>query len=406
MIRLSIIDEIITSMTASKVFRNREILRPDYIPDTLPHRENEIRKLAQILVPAIKGERPSNVFIYGLTGTGKTAVTKYVLKNMYIKAKEKGYSTFSYAYINCRHSDTPYRVFADLANSVKVRVPFTGLPTSEVFKRFLRGLDKLATVFIIVLDEIDFLVRKHGDDVLYKLVRANEILSKSKVSLIGITNDINFVESLDPRIRSSLGEEELVFTPYNSYQLEDILRQRAKEAFNPGVLEDGVIELCAALAAREHGDARRALDLLRIAGEIAEREGSTRVTIDHVYKARDELEKSRTKEIIRTLPLHTKLILLSIALQTKGKTYTTTGEVYSYYKELVKLLRIEKLTQRRVSDLINELDMLGIINARVVSRGRYGKTKMITLSVAYDVVIDTLTGDPRIAEIIDNLRGR
>ena len=105
-IGLSIIDEIITSMTASKIFRNREILRPDYIPDTLPHRENEIRKLAQILVPAIKGERPSNVFIYGLTGTGKTAVTKYVLKNMYIKAKEKGYNTFSYTYINCRSANT------------------------------------------------------------------------------------------------------------------------------------------------------------------------------------------------------------------------------------------------------------------------------------------------------------
>ena len=394
----------IDRVTRSKIFRNREILRPDYIPDTLPHRENEIRKLAQILIPAIRGERPSNVFIYGLTGTGKTAVTKYVLKNMYSKSRERGYDTFAYTYVNCRHSDTPYRVFADLAKSVNVKVPFTGLPTSEVFRRFLRGLDKLNIVFIIVLDEIDFLVRKHGDDVLYKLVRANEILSKSKITLIGITNDINFVETLDPRIRSSLGEEEIVFTPYDSYQLEDILRQRAKDAFYPDVIETGVIELCAALAAREHGDARRALDLLRIAGEIAEREGTVKVTIDHVYKAREELERNRVKEIIITLPLHSKLVLLSIALQTKGTSYTTTGDTYNTYLELVKMLRIEKLTQRRVSDLINELDMLGIINARVVSRGRYGKTKIITLAVNYNIVIDALAGDPRIAEIINNLR--
>ncbi len=403
---MSIIDELIDKAMRSNIFKNREILRPDYIPDTLPHRENEIRRLAEILLPAIRGERPSNVFIYGLTGTGKTAVTKYVLKKLYEKTRVKGFNYFTYTYINCRHTDTPYRVFAELASKVNVRVPFTGIATSEVFKRFLKGLDRIGKVMIIVLDEIDFLVRKHGDDVLYKLTRANEILENSKISLIGITNDINFVETLDPRIRSSLGEEELVFPPYDSLQLEDILRQRAKEAFNPNTIDNGVIELCAALAAREHGDARRALDLLRIAGEIAEREGASKVTVKHVYKARDELEKNRVEELLRTLPLHAKLVLLSIIIRSIKDKYTTTGETYAYYVELTKNIGVEKLTQRRISDLINELDMLGIVNAKVISRGRYGKTKIITLSINPKLVLSVLSEDPRLAELIDRIRGR
>ncbi len=401
---MSIIDELIDKAMRSHIFKNREILRPDYIPDTLPHRENEIKKLAEILLPAIRGERPSNIFIYGLTGTGKTAVTKYVLRKLYEKARIKGLDNFTYAYINCRHTDTPYRVFAELASKVNVRVPFTGIATSEVFKRFLKGLDKMNKVMVIVLDEIDFLVRKHGDDMLYKLTRANEMLENSKVSLIGITNDINFVETLDPRIRSSLGEEELVFPPYDSLQLEDILRQRAKEAFNPDAIDSGVIELCAALAAREHGDARRALDLLRIAGEIAEREGAFKVTVEHVYKARDELEKNRVEELLKTLPLHAKLVLLSITVQAMKNKYTTTGETYTYYIELTKNIGIEKLTQRRISDLINELDMLGIVNAKVISRGRYGKTKIITLSINPKLVLSVLSEDPRLAELINYIR--
>ncbi len=400
-----IIEEVLENVAKSKIFRNREILRPDYIPDTLPHRENEIRKLAQILAPILRIERPNNVFIYGLTGTGKTAVTLFVLQHIDKKAKERGIP-FRYSYINCRQNDTPYRILSELALSLGLRVPFTGLATSEVYKRIIRALELRKIILLIVLDEIDFVIKKHGDDLLYKLVRINDILKNSKVSLIGITNDINFVERLDPRVRSSLGEEELIFSPYNAIQLEDILRQRAREAFYDNILDHGVIELCAAIAAREHGDARRALDLLRIAGELAEREGVNKVTVEHVYRARDELEKDRVREVIKTLPLHSKLVLLAILTNTEiGKT-TTTGEVYNTYTDICSKIRLETVTQRRVSDIINELDMLGIINAKVVSRGRYGKTKIITINIRPNTLYEALSRDPRLERIINNIRSR
>jgi cell division control protein 6 len=376
----------------SRIFANREVLHPDYIPETLPHREREIAKLAEILVISAKGERPSNVFLYGLTGTGKTAVAKYVVKRLVEKASTYGVK-LNYAYVNTRKVDTAYKVLASIASSLGLRVPHTGLAVSEVYRRYVSALDSWGGLHIVILDEIDFFVKRNGDDVLYKLLRVNEDLASARVSVIGITNDLNFVEGLDPRVRSSLGEEEIVFQPYNADQLFTILKQRAELAFKPGVIDDSVISYCAALAAREHGDARRALDLLRVSGEIAEREGAERVTIDHVKKASLELEENRTHQIVISLPLHQKLVLRSILELVLSKGQATTGEVYAKYTERAKSLSLEPLTMRRVSEIISQLDMMGLIFAEVVNRGRYGVTKLIRVKEDLIPVIERALRD-------------
>ncbi len=384
------VEEIFERYLASRIFKDREKLLPDYVPEELPHRDEQIARLAKVLAPALIGSRPSNVFIYGLTGTGKTAVTKYVLR----KLREKARARVEYVYINCRQNNTSYRVLAELAKHISVRVPFTGLALGEVMKRVLKGLERRKRVLIVVLDEVDNLVKRHGDDVLYFLTRINEQLEVSRVSLIGITNDLKFMEFLDARVRSSLGEEELVFPPYNAVQLEDILRRRAREAFNEGVLENGVIKRVAAIAARQNGDCRLALDILLKAADIADREGASRVTLKHVEKARHEIERNLTVDVIKTMPLHVKLTLAAIYLLDKEPVKTiTTGMIYNKYRELVAKVGIEPVTQRRISDIINELDMLGLINARVVSMGRYGRTKVISLSASAKSVEDGLATD-------------
>ena len=376
---MSEIDRIFERFLRSNIFKNRDKLLPDYVPNELPHRDKQITKLATVLAPALSGSKPSNVFIYGLTGTGKTAVTKYVLKRL----QEKGGEGLSYTYVNCRQDNTNYRVLAKIAEGIGIRIPFTGLSIGEVLKRLIGGLNKSGKIVITVLDEIDHLVKRSGDDVLYLLTRINEQLINAKVSLVGITNDLKFMEFLDARVKSSLGEEELVFPPYTSSELEDILRRRAKEAFQEGVLENNVISLCAAIAARQNGDCRLALDLLLKAADIAEREGDKKVRMEHVRKAQKEIEKNLAVDVIRSMPLHVKLVLMSIyLLESGGERNMTTGVIYSKYKELAGLVGVEPVTQRRISDIINELDMLGIINARVVSLGRYGRTKIIRLAVS------------------------
>ena len=188
------------------------------------------------------------------------------------------------------------------------------------------------------------------------------------------------MDDLDPRVRSSLGEEELVFPPYNALQLQDILRERANEAFVEGVLADEVIPKCSALAAREHGDARRALDLLRVAGELAEREGSKTLTLEFLDKANSKIERDKMLDIIQNEPKQHQLVLYSIlSLNETEKTSLFTGAVYNRYQELCPRTKLESLTQRRVSDIIAEFDMLGLINVDVISRGRQGRTREIKL---------------------------
>jgi len=384
------LDAIFERFRTSRIFKNRELLLPDYVPDELPHRDEQIRRLATVVAPALSGCRPSNVFIYGLTGTGKTAVTKYVLRRFHAKAGDR----VDYAYVNCRQADTPYRVMAELAGSVGQRVPFTGLSTSEVFRRFVRGLERRQRIMLVVLDEIDYLVKRKGDDVLYNLTRMNDQLSSSRVSIIGITNDLRFMDFLDARVRSSLGEEELVFPPYTSRELEDILAMRAEKAFHPGVLGEEVIPLCAAIAARQNGDCRLALDLLLKAADIAERRGEEKVRGEHVRAAQREIEKNLAVDVIKSMPLHVKLVLAAIlALHRSGVRVITTGEIYNKYAELARAVGMDPVTQRRVSDVINELDVLGLINAQVVSMGRYGRTKRIRLSVPESSIVEGLRED-------------
>jgi cell division control protein 6 len=376
------------------IFKSRDVLRPTYTPSELPHRNEQINGLASVLVPALRGETPSNVLIYGKTGTGKTAVAKYVGKEL--EEASLGDMKCTVIYINCEVVDTQYRILAHLARHFDKEIPMTGWPTDQVYAEFRNAVDSEKQVVVIMLDEVDKLVRK-GDDVLYNLSRINSDLLRSKVSIIGISNDLKFTEFLDPRVKSSLGEDEIIFPPYNAEQIRDILEQRAKLSFSPGVLQESVIPLCAAFAAQEHGDARKALDLLRISGELAERARSAIVAEDHVRSAREKIEQDRVEEVIKTLPTQSKLVLYSIVLlEEQGTRNITTSAVYNMYKQLCPLVETDFLTHRRITDLIAELDMLGILHTIVISKGRYGRTKEITLSVYSSKLKATLQQDYRL----------
>src|SRR3989344_211759 len=365
------------------LFINKKILQSGYTPENIPHRDEQIKQLAKVLAPALRMEKPSNVFIYGKTGSGKTCVGQYVVNEIYETCNKNKLNVNIY-YLNCKMkkvSDTEYRLIAELARGFGADVPATGLPTEEVYKIFIETLESKKQLIILILDEIDQLVKKIGDGILYNLTRLNSELKNCEMAFVGVSNDLTFTENMDPRVKSSLSEEELVFPPYNAIQLQDILKQRAKNAFRQGVIEEGVIEKCAAYAAREHGDARRALELLRVAGELAERDNKTKVSIRYIDDAENKIERDRILDIIKTQPKQQQLTTYSILeFNNKGKKIFT-GEVYEYYMDLCKTVGLKPLTQRRVSDIIAELDMLGIINSKVISKGRYGRTREIQVLI-------------------------
>jgi len=381
-------------LSGSKIFSDRGVLRHDYVPKDLPHRQYEIDRLGRMLAPAITLCKTSNIFVYGKTGTGKTAVLRHVLNALGKKADELS-ARVRFSYVNCRLAGTNYRVLAEICRSIGIQVPFTGLAVGELFDRFRDGINKASVCILIVLDEVDRLVKRFEENsLLYELTRINESLSGSWVALVGVSNDLHFKELLDPRILSCLGEEEVVFKPYLADELYNILQARAKMAFREGCLKDSAVRLCAALAAGEHGDARRALDLLRIAGELAERSGADKVGEEEVRAAQRKVEHDRISEVLMSLPLHSRLVLLSVFLfSNHSPTDAVTGDIYAIYQELCKESKLDPLTQRRVSGLISELDMMGVINARVVNFGRYGRTKRVRLGVSERVVIESLSED-------------
>ncbi len=389
-------------LNGSSIFQNREALRHDYVPENLPHRKDQILRLGEVFAPALKNSVCSNLLVYGKTGTGKTAVSKFVLNKLMHKAKELG-SSIKVCFINCRLTGTEYRIFTHLCSAVNVKVPFTGLAIGEVFDRFREGLDTKKILLIAALDEIDYMVKDRGDILLYELTRINESLQNSKVTIAGISNDLKFKELLDPRVLSTLSEEEVVFKPYNADELQDILLDRARIAFQNGVLSEGPIRLCSALAAAEHGDARRALDLLRVAGEIAERNGDKSVVEEHVRQAQERIEHDRIFETLKTLPTHSKIVLLSVYLFAKFNiNRSVTGDIYNLYCELCEQLSMSPLTQRRVSGLINELDIIGLLNSRVISLGRYGRTKKISLGIPRKPVTEVFLEDSRFKTVIEH----
>lgn len=367
------------------LFKDKKVLQGNYEPETILHREEQVNKIAGVLAPALRIEKPSNMFLYGKSGSGKTLTAKHVTEGLMETAKQNNLPVRCY-YLNCklkRVADTEYRLIAELTRLLGETIPSTGLPTDEVYRLFMRALEKQKILMILTLDEIDQLVSKAGDQILYNLTRINSELKESQVSLIGISNDLMFTDYLDPRVVSSLSEEELVFPPYNALQLQTILRARAKKAFRDGVLADGVLEKCAAYAAREHGDARRALELMRVAAELSERQNSPQITLQYIDEAEEKIERDRVQDIITTQPKQSQITLLAIFETAKaaGTKPMFTGDIYDLYKDLCTKAKIKSLTQRRLSDLIAELDMLGIISAKVISKGRYGRTRQIGLGI-------------------------
>ena len=422
------------------IFKNREVLRYNHIPDNLPHREKEMLSLAQTLMPSLNGNLPSNVMIYGMTGTGKTVLSKIINKALHEKSignrkaieealndltrshiDDSVYEHLSSVtnflqediqknediakfidkpviclYINCQQLDTHYRILTQIANrlsnmSNEERLPVSGLPLDEVYQRLIDRLERSGSIVIVVLDEIDRLIYKSGDDTLYTLTRINDELVNSRLSMIGISNKLNIYEYLDPRVQSSLGSEEIIFNPYHANQLKDILMNRAKEAFYPEAIDDDVIMLCAANASQENGDARKALDLLRVSAELAERDHSPRLSEIYVKQAQKKIEMDHVSQVVKGLPFQTKLVLYSILqLKISGRVKTTTKEVIETYAYYSKRLDITTLGRRQIINLMNELDKLGLIQTKVVSFGRHGRTTVLEANIPSIDIINLL----------------
>lgn len=378
----NIFDEFETNNT---IFKDKKPLDHRFLPEKLIHREDQIKQIAKYWVDALNNVTPSNITIYGKTGTGKTAASKFAREQLNEASQNKNVF-IRVEYIRCTDYTTEYQVIAYLCQKLGRDVPNRGWTKSEIVNTF-RNIFKANSlgkklILIVILDEIDILLDKDGDGILYTLTRTEN------VSILSISNFLDFKGLIKSRVNSSLNDKEIVFPPYGADQLADILYDRAGLSFHEEVLENDVIPLCSAMAAKEEGDARYALDLLRTSGELAFDEDSENVSSIHVKRAKDKIEHNKVTEIISTLPIQQQRVLEAILNLTKENGEITSGKLYDAYKEVSNK---DSVTYRRIFDFINELEMLGIISTNTISRGRgKGRTNIIKLQCDLNLLETTL----------------
>ncbi len=383
------------------VFQDRGVLSPHYIPETPLYREEEIRKIMLGVAPVLQGGKAKNIFLYGLTGCGKTCSVRQVLE----KLREKNLSSVHSVYVNCRVYNTRYKVLQKIITEFKPHFAKTGHSFTILFEELVKWLEESRKEaqgtgqggeeavrgkhLVIVLDEIDAV--EDLDNLIYTLVRSNDEISRGSVAIIGISNKVDFKRKLDPRVKSSLAEEEIVFQPYNALQLAGILSQRVPRAFEKRVVEESAINLAAAIAAGENGDARYALLLLLRAGELSESKSLQKISDSEVEEARKIADEDKAFEVISSLPEHQQLLLYSLAGLVEDVTYKRlvedggeklyfSGEVYERYARLAKKSGKEPRSARWYREYVNELEMLGLVTTVQSGKGVRGHTTLIKLA--------------------------
>ncbi|MDS0301149.1 orc1/cdc6 family replication initiation protein [Halogeometricum sp. S1BR25-6] len=359
------------------VFSDKALLDVGYVPgpEHIVARNEEIRRLATALNPAISGAAPSNVFLYGKTGTGKSLCARYTTRRIVDAAAEEKVDV-GCVVVDCSQDNTETRAVRATVRGLNdpevtdLTIPETGLGRSRYYSLLWEVLDARFDVAFVVLDEIDCL---DGTDFLMQLSRATEAkkLDRCSVGIVGISNKVRYRDRLEERVKSSLQEREIMFTPYDREALREIIRSRLA-AFDGGVLDEDVISECASLAAEEHGDARKAINLLRHSGELAASEEADRITVDHVHRAKNVAEQDRMRELIDGATIQQKATLLavtSLALVEKTRTFKTP-EVYAAYEDICGESGLETLSKRRVHDLLREWEFLEVLEITRTGGGR------------------------------------
>ncbi len=368
-------------LSRPSIFMDESKLSIDYLPEHLPHRENELKQLASIFRVVL--EKPGNsqrVIITGNVGTGKTALAKNFGNQIVIIASRRGIN-LHYIHINCRRERASFSILNRVVKTFNPSIPRRGFSMEELLQIMKEILEEKDMHIILTLDELDFLLRREGEELLYSLTRLfdDQLNAVQRLSLVGIMRSEALFRGLDSSIISSLQQNIIRLREYSATQLETILSERVNEAFYTGTITNEEITFIAEIAAKQ-GDARYALEILWRAGKIADTQNETHVLPEHIRKAKSDIHPVVRKDILRDLPVQHKVLLLAISRAlTTEKAYVKTSETEKIYRIVCEEYNIRPRRHTQFWEYLNELEKQGIITTKISGTGMKGKTTLISL---------------------------
>jgi len=349
-------------------------------------RDAEIKELSSHFAGIFRGNFPIHLSLWGKTGTGKTLSMVYFLNILSDLCRSKNIPLI-HKHLDLTNRGPCFRAINDLACLLNASKRYVrGLSHEEMMRKIEAKLSNYKGYLILFIDEVDN-VSTDKDIFLGFLIRRLPQRIPSKLILVLVSNRLDWPDQLDPRVRSFLKMNELVFHPYDALDLQKILSIRVEKALYKDAIEQGVIEKIAAISSRDHGDALKAVSLLGKSAYLAEKAG-TKITLDIIDHASNELETDRYLTLLRTAPQQFQAAMAAVieASRKTKKNFIGSGEAYDSYKSFCNRVGLRSLTDRVFGDLLAELDLACLIHSRIVSRGRYGRTREIYCKLSPELI--------------------
>ena len=387
------------------VFTNKAILKTTYKPMRLSdilHRGKEINLYMDYMVDVFNKVSPSNIFIYGKSGLGKTLITQLVMKQLELEAESHNIDV-CVIYLKCDELRTEFTILKSIIDKLptppgeKKRKVANAL--GDKYEYYHKLVDAYPGIIIIIFDELD---KADKPEMINSIIRSTSAASGQSPTVIGITNDVNLKDSFPAHLQSVLCENQIFINPYDAEQLEDILRARIAEAFQLGVVTDEAIGLCAAYSAQDHEDARKAIELIRIAGEIVTIVGRRIVNEADVKEANVKINVDRVVKVSEPLPTQTKAVLFAFICVYNSPKENSTNNIHAVYTEIANAVGMETVAPRRMRYILTELDQLGVIDVENVNKGRKGRKKLVTAINSKEALVGVLLADYKLSAIADD----
>jgi cell division control protein 6 len=399
-------------VTDNPVFQDKSILDPEKVidEDRIVGRDDQLDRIIQYLRPALEGMSPPNLLLYGPSGTGKSLIINTVSQNLQQLADAHG-TSIGVLNINCQnissHDRSVHALVDEAAKQAGVEpdIPLRGIATDQKLDRLFELFNNHFDTVIIVLDEVDLLRNPNQNNseepvfskLLYQLSRTKQLSdADTNVCVASLTNDPGFMNELDGRAESSFNPDDIVFQDYTSDQLEAILERR-DDAYYDGVLQRDVIPTSAELAAQDHGDARKAIDLFRKAGELAVRGGEGRVRVEHVREAQDVAERDRALIQMRGLSIHKQVALYAtvrVAVKDNQLESVPSPIGFEVYKDICELLDQDSKSRDTYLRYMNEAETYNFVRSLKTGKGyQAGAYKEFKFVHSPEAVVETLEAD-------------